>query len=514
MGNDNSMTQHLRATFEEAPNKILSVVGIENIRGKSILDLVCGEMVLDFAMISREAQHVVGVDGVEDRDLIGKTGQRLAENGFAFPEDFRSRLSYRPYDWSTLPAEAAEFDTIISWGAFHRIPNVQTTLQEMNRVLVSGGAAFICVFPWWHSAQGSQLNAYINEPFFHLKHETSWIRTQLDEYLIRAPLEAVRVEYLWSEFLALNRISFDEFCKAARENGFDICYCEHFNPTLTLVGAPQDIPASLMVGGGSNLLLRKRASTHEEKPRTGYGKPPAAPAQFDADGLRTVHNSSFLTEPRFQAAYAFGLKVETSAGPDLHIEWRVWVALWAAEQSLMVEGDFVECGVYTGVISGAICNWLEFEKLENRRFWLLDTFDGLPEEQLSESERALNIFNYNCEYRRNEVYEQVCEKFSRFQNVKIIKGDVEETMPQVAAQQVAYLSIDMNMTKPEIAAVRYFWPKLAPGGIIVLDDYNQTLHFHQKNAMDEFARSQGITILGLPTGQGILIKPASAAIAK
>ncbi|MCH9703406.1 MAG: TylF/MycF family methyltransferase, partial [Chlamydiae bacterium] len=76
---------------------------------------------------------------------------------------------------------------------------------------------------------------------------------------------------------------------------------------------------------------------------------------------------------------------------------------------------------------------------------------------------------------------------------------------------VAYLSIDMNCALPEVAALEYFWPKLAPSAIVVLDDYaydtfNST--HEQRKAIDSFAKSVNTAVVSLPTGQGMLIKPA------
>lgn len=79
---------------------------------------------------------------------------------------------------------------------------------------------------------------------------------------------------------------------------------------------------------------------------------------------------------------------------DLHIEWRVHVLLWAASQALLVEGDFVECGVNTGIYSLAICDYLDFNAT-GRSFWLFDTFCGIPEEQLAQRERELGRMEEN-----------------------------------------------------------------------------------------------------------------------
>jgi len=230
-------------------------------------------------------------------------------------------------------------------------------------------------------------------------------------------------------------------------------------------------------------------------------------AQFNADGLATIHNSDFLRDPRFVRAYRFGMRTTATRMLDIHIEWRAWIAIWAAEQALRVPGDFVECGVNTGILAGTIADWTGFGKLTDRTMWLADTYDGLPEDQINDSERAIGLHGYNAEYRGGGAYDIVVDKFAKFPNVRIVRGPVPDTLAQIQTTRVAYLSLDMNIAFPEIAAARHFWPMLSPGGVILLDDYNWTAHINQKRAFDELAKEWNVPVLGLPTGQGVIVKP-------
>jgi hypothetical protein len=104
-------------------------------------------------------------------------------------------------------------------------------------------------------------------------------------------------------------------------------------------------------------------------------------------------------------------------------------------------------------------------------------------------------------------YENVVETFRPFRGVRIVRGIVPDTLSQVTATAICYLSLDMNNTAPEIAAAEHFWDRLVPGGIIVLDDYGWRKQINQKIAFDRFADARKINVLSLPTGQGLLIKP-------
>ena len=65
----------------------------------------------------------------------------------------------------------------------------------------------------------------------------------------------------------------------------------------------------------------------------------------------------------------------------------------------------------------------------------------------------------------------------------------------------------MNCAPPEVAAAEYFWDRLLPGAVVLLDDYAYLGFGVQKSAMDAFAAAKGVAICSLPTGQGLLLKP-------
>ncbi len=227
----------------------------------------------------------------------------------------------------------------------------------------------------------------------------------------------------------------------------------------------------------------------------GYLDPPL----YNQDGLATAHNCDFMKDPLFMQSYHLGEATGSWGGAQP--AYRAYVAAWAAHKAKNLPGDFVECGVNRGGLSRMVINYIQFDKLQ-KTFYLLDTFKGFDPKVLSEFE--LQKFKGFAGY--PDCYESVVATFAPFKNVKIIRGTVPETLPEVKAERIAYLSIDMNCAAPEAAAVEYFWDKLVPGGVVLFDDYGFSGHHEQKAAHDAFARKHGLSILTLPTGQGLLIK--------
>lgn len=72
---------------------------------------------------------------------------------------------------------------------------------------------------------------------------------------------------------------------------------------------------------------------------------------------------------------------------------------------------------------------------------------------------------------------------------------------------VAWLHIDLNAARPTMEALEAFWPRLAPGGVVLFDDYGWTGWVDTRRAVDAFvARTEGAHLLALPTGQAICFK--------
>lgn len=238
------------------------------------------------------------------------------------------------------------------------------------------------------------------------------------------------------------------------------------------------------------------------------------PDVYASDGLISFHRHAFLEDATFRQAYERGARA--LGGPDWYQwQWRVHIGLWAAASASSLDGDFVECGVNYGFLSSAVMEMLDWDRL-GKTFYLLDTFAGLDPRFTTTGEDRDAALKKNEQSLRYGVYvsgvESVKANFAQWQNHRIIVGAVPETLDQVDARAVAFLHIDMNCAPPEVAALRYFWPRLSPGALVLLDDYNYRGFDDQRHAMDALASELGVPICALPTGQGLLIKPARTPI--
>ena len=212
-------------------------------------------------------------------------------------------------------------------------------------------------------------------------------------------------------------------------------------------------------------------------------------------------NLSFQYDPKFLSSFYESV----TSDQERSLVWRLHTLVWAAKNALLVEGDFVECGVFKGFCSGVILKYLNFKDL-SRQAYLYDTFAGLPEKTSTEEERR--TWDVYTQYDPEEIYGSVCQKFSSYPNVNIVRGVVPDSFEIAVPEKIAFLHLDMNSEKAEMLALEYLFDRIVPGGMIVLDDFGWTSNANQMKAELDFMTRRGHSVLEMPTGQGVVIKHA------
>lgn len=228
---------------------------------------------------------------------------------------------------------------------------------------------------------------------------------------------------------------------------------------------------------------------------------------FYADGLGVRNkNISHFTEPRFSRAWEFAAEgnKEGWQGNPPDIRWRASVCCWAADYAKNLEGDFVECGVHTGLLSMTVCHYLGFQDIP-KQFYLYDTYAGIPWEGLEGSEQDVAVGRNDKLY--FDCYSIAKRNFEKFPNAKVIRGKLPAILEKDSAKKICYLSIDLNSATFEQQTIDALWPHLVSGAIVVIDDYAFKGHEDQYQMWNQFAADKETTVLTLPTGQGLLIKP-------
>lgn len=125
-----------------------------------------------------------------------------------------------------------------------------------------------------------------------------------------------------------------------------------------------------------------------------------------ADGFATTHFVAFLSDVKFTNAFKEASTFRDSVNEKREakdIRWRAHIATWAAQQAVNLDGDFIECGVNYGLLSKTICEYLNFESLIDKSFYLIDTW-GDPNNE------AANHVSYS-----DDIFDTVRERFQEIQ---------------------------------------------------------------------------------------------------
>lgn len=213
---------------------------------------------------------------------------------------------------------------------------------------------------------------------------------------------------------------------------------------------------------------------------------------FAADNLITWNrNLSFLRDDFF----AQMLSGNESDAVEKSCVWRLYVLLYFAEACQHLPGDYVELGCHKGTTAKRVSERVDFQGL-GKRYWLYDLFDWSPGDEHTHMPGHDNP----------RMFEDVVARFADQPWASVIKGSVPESFSQGFPERIAFAHIDMNHPTPESGALEQVLPRLSPGGFIVFDDYGWWGYSAQKRVLDPIAAAHQLSILELPTGQGLLLK--------
>lgn len=152
---------------------------------------------------------------------------------------------------------------------------------------------------------------------------------------------------------------------------------------------------------------------------------------------------------------------------------RLYIAnLRLANDFSHVEGCIVECGVWRGGMIAGIA-----EILNDRMFYLFDSFQGLPEAKEIDGEKAIawqkntegKSYHNNCTAEIHFAEEVMNHSGARH---RLIQGWFSETLPVSGLESpIAILRLDGDWYDSIRDCLNNLYPQVMKGGIIIIDDY-------------------------------------------
>ena len=76
--------------------------------------------------------------------------------------------------------------------------------------------------------------------------------------------------------------------------------------------------------------------------------------------------------------------------------------------------------------------------------------------------------------------------------IHLVKGKVEETIPKTLPERIALLRLDTDWYASTKHEMLHLFPRLVPGGVLILDDYGSWLG--ARKAVDEYIAENKVKI--------------------
>ena len=249
---------------------------------------------------------------------------------------------------------------------------------------------------------------------------------------------------------------------------------------------------ALAPGQGTALLARLRdglAGTLDEFAR--YQAAEALAAAVYPKYKFSEYSRIFLEDEDFIAFYSRFMDVGNWHSLDRKYTLREMLKLVAH-----LDGDIAECGAYKGFSAHMICQALQGTPA---LVHLFDSFEGLPEPEARDGD-------YWFKGALTVAEEKLHETLAGFDNYRVYKGWIPERFHEVADCRFRFVHIDVDLYRPTYDSLLFFYPRLAPGGIVLLDDHGFRTCPGTREATDEFFADKSERIALLPTGQAFTIK--------
>jgi len=160
-----------------------------------------------------------------------------------------------------------------------------------------------------------------------------------------------------------------------------------------------------------------------------------------------------------------------------------------------VPGDTAEAGVYLGASSWLVCDYFRGSEKAHYAF---DSFAGLSAPGPADGA----YWEQGDLASAEEIARARLEPF----DAVICRGWIPDSFENVDVGQLCFAHIDVDLYEPTLESLKFFYPRVVSGGIILCDDYGFTTCPGARRAVDEYMVDRPEPVVHVPTGQAVIIK--------
>ncbi len=166
-------------------------------------------------------------------------------------------------------------------------------------------------------------------------------------------------------------------------------------------------------------------------------------------------------------------------------------------------GTIVECGVFKGISLLRFAMFRElFESPFSKKIVGFDTFGKFPNTEFSDDKKLRKKLIQDAG-EQSISKSQMLKVFKHKgidKSIELVKGDITKTVPEYVKShpelKISLLNIDTDIYEPSVTILKYLYPKVVKGGVVIFDDYG--VFPGETKAVDEYFKNENIEIKKFP----------------
>ena len=162
-----------------------------------------------------------------------------------------------------------------------------------------------------------------------------------------------------------------------------------------------------------------------------------------------------------------------------------------------VPGAIAEVGVYKGYTAKILT-----ELFPDRRFYLFDTFEGFEKSDFT----LEKVKKHSSNFFDDTSLSLVQNYLGSSPNHRYCKGYFPSTTSMVEkGETFSLVHLDADLYAPIKSGLEYFYPKMSPGGMLIVHDYSSNAWPGVIQAVDEFLVDKPEGLIRIPDKSGTVV---------
>jgi O-methyltransferase len=223
--------------------------------------------------------------------------------------------------------------------------------------------------------------------------------------------------------------------------------------------------------------------------------------EFRADYLAFARGYYDDFEPTFDRLYCDGLLASRESPFPFGRRDRFRDLLRCLSLTDGLTGRLSECGCLAGLSSYLICTQIRRQApaYAGQGYEIYDSFQGLstPTEEDLPLPPRMKAGHFAASLR------DVVRTLHEYPHIAYVPGWLPGTLALGRSQTYRFVHVDVDLYVPTLGALRYFWPRMVRGGVIVCDDYSWP---GARRAVHAFISESQAALHLTPSGTGYVVK--------